>query len=86
MPWTPGWTGPGRDENRKRTGSPGGRPGSRREDEMTKTAFVVVAYMAVWSGLAVYVAALARRQARVSRRVETLARRVEGEGGGPCTS
>ncbi len=53
---------------------------------MTKTAFVVVAYMAVWSGLAVYVAALARRQARVVRRVETLARRVDGEGGGPCTS
>ncbi len=52
---------------------------------MTKTAFVVVAYMAVWCGLALYVVALARRQARVGRRIEILARRVEEKGGGPCT-
>ena len=53
---------------------------------MTKTGFVVVAYMAIWSGLALYVVALARRQARVGRRVEDLAHRVREKGGEPCTS
>ncbi len=48
---------------------------------MTKPMFVVLAYMAIWAGLALYVAGLARRQRRLARQIEALAERVRpGEG------
>ncbi|NOY44608.1 CcmD family protein [Deferrisoma camini] len=43
---------------------------------MTKQTFVVLAYMAIWGGLALYVAGLARRQARVARQIEALRERL----------
>ncbi len=48
---------------------------------MTSQTFVVLAYMAIWAGLAAYVVGLARRQHRLARRIEALAERIRpGEG------
>lgn len=42
-------------------------------------AFLVIAYMAIWVGLSGYVAALARRQRKLSLRIEILIKRLKIE-------
>ncbi len=43
---------------------------------MTKQTFVVLAYMAIWGGLSLYVVGLARRQTRLARQIQALGERL----------
>ena len=43
---------------------------------MTNEVYVIVAYMAIWAGLAAYVVALSRRQHGLARQVGVLFERL----------
>jgi CcmD family protein len=46
-----------------------------------KEMYLIIAYMAIWIGLGAYVAALARRQRKLSIKIDVLNKRLKTEEG-----